>query len=203
MAVTMLLSASLLPRRHLISAFVSVVGWILFGSLHFSPVAADDSRFAIISLDSVLEDDVYHLDARLDLSLGEEMYEALKNGVPLVIVLETEVLEPQLKWFNTEVVHLEQRYELRYHPLTRQFLETNLNTGIQVVHPTLSSALSNLSRIENLPLLEADVIRDREDALVRIRVRLDVSQLPLPLRVRAYTDPGWRVRSPWVRWPLK
>jgi len=162
-----------------------------------------DAEFSIRDIRSELKEGVYHLNARLDLQLGDEMREALRNGVPLVFVLELEILEPRFKWLNREVAHVEQRYELRYHALSQQYLLTNLNTGIQSAFHNLTFALSKLSYIENLPLLDADVIEGRDDVLARLRIRLDVGKLPLPLKIRAYTSQNWYTTSTWVRWALQ
>lgn len=162
-----------------------------------------DADFSIDDVNSELKEGVYHLNARLDLQLGDEMREALRNGVPLVFVLELEILEPRFKWLNREVAHVQQRYELRYHALSRQYMLTNLNTGIQSAFHNLDFALSKLSYIENLPLLDADVIEGRDDVLARLRIRLDVGKLPLPLKIRAYTSHSWHTTSNWVRWALQ
>ncbi len=168
------------------------------------PVFAEKTTaaFSIEDAESELIDGVYHLNARLGIRLGDEMREALRNGVPLVFVLELEVIEPRLKWLKRQVVQVEQRYELRYHALSQQYLLTNLNTGIRLVFHNLAWALDALQHIERLPLLDADVIEGRDAAQTRLRLRLDVSALPLPLKIRAYTSPNWQIRSDWVPWPL-
>ena len=162
-----------------------------------------DAKFSIDDITSEFKEGVYHLNARLDLQLGDEMRETLRNGVPLVFVLELEVLEPRFKWLNREVAHVEQRYELRYLALSQHYMLTNLNTGIQLAFHNLAFALNKLSYIENLPLLDADVIEGRDDVLARLRIRLDVGKLPLPLKIRAYTSQNWHTTSTWVRWPLQ
>ena len=160
------------------------------------------SDFTIHSVRSELDDDVYLLSARLDIDLGKEMREALKNGVPLVFVLDLHVKEKKYRWYRKSVVKLEQRYELRYHALSQLYILTNLNTGIQTSFRSLSRSLDSLGKIESLPLLDASVIADRDNVSALLRLRLDVSELPLPLKVRAYTNDDWQTRSRWTRWDL-
>jgi len=177
---------------------------VLFAVMQSAAIAETaDAEFSINDISSELRDGVYHLYARLDLQLGDEMREALRNGVPLVFVLKLEILEPRFKWFNREITQVEQRYELHYHALSQQYLLTNLNTGIQSAFHSLAFALSSLSRIQNMPLLDADVIEGRDDVLARLRIQLDVGELPLPLKIRAYTNQSWQTSSAWVRWPLQ
>lgn len=158
--------------------------------------------FLLHSISTELSDGVYALNARVDLDLGEEMSAALKNGVPIVFVLDLQITEPRYRWFKKAVIELEQRYELRYHALSQQYLLTNLNTGIQTIFRSLSRALEKLGRIENLPLLDASLLTDREVNHARLRFRVDVSELPLPLKIRAYTSGKWQTSSQWIRLDL-
>lgn len=160
------------------------------------------SDFTIHSISSELDDDVYLLSARLDIDLGKEMRDALKNGVPLVFVLDLHVNKQKYRWYRKSVAKLEQRYELRYHALSQLYILTNLNTGIQTSFRSLSRSLDSLGKIESLPILDASVIAEHDNVTALLRLRLDVSELPLPLKVRAYTNDDWQTRSRWTRWDL-
>lgn len=175
---------------------------IIAGLLLCLTQSALASQFSIHSVSAELSDGVYVLNARLDVELSEEMSNALKNGVALVFVLDLHVKEQKYRWFKKTVVKLEQRYELRYHALSQQYILTNRNTGLQSSFRSLSRALRKLGKIEDLPLLDASVISLYDDAVSLLRLRLDVRELPLPLKVRAYTSSDWQTRSRWVRWNL-
>ena len=48
----------------------------------------------------------------------------------------------------------------------------------------------------------ASLLDDDELYIVRMRVYLDFDELPLPLRIRAYSTSAWRPDSGWKVWPL-
>ena len=155
-----------------------------------------------VSLSSVLINGKYHLNAEMGLVLSEEMIEAMDNGVPLIYLLSMKVLKPRLIWFHQIIELQQQRYELRYHALSRQYLVTNLNSGQQSSFFTLASALDGLGDIEQLPLLNKSLMDKDKHYFAEVKFKLDVERLPVPLKVRAYAKKAWRVKTRWVRWQL-
>lgn len=154
------------------------------------------------SLNSELIDGKYHLNAEMGLVLSEEMIEAMDNGVPLVYLLSMKVLKPRLIWFYQTIKLQQQRYELRYHALSRQYLVTNLNSGQQSSFFTLGSALEGLGKIQQLPMLDKALMDKDRHYFAEVKFMLDVERLPVPLKVRAYAKKAWRVKTRWVRWKL-
>ena len=53
-----------------------------------------------------------------------------------------------------------------------------------------------------LHAIDASLLDDDELYIVRMRVYLDFDELPLPLRIRAYSTSAWRPDSGWKVWPL-
>ena len=164
---------------------------------------AEEARFVVEDIETSLHDDgVYYLDARLDITLGSEMLAALRNGVSLVVQVNLEIIRPRRLWMDERLVNLAQRYQLRFHALTQQYLVSNLNTGIHESFHTLSGALDYLSHIRSLPVLDAGLLRTGETYRARLRVHLDLNALPLPLQIKAYTRRDWRITSPWMVWNI-
>jgi hypothetical protein len=150
-----------------------------------------------------LADKVLMLDADIRYSLSEKALEALYNGVPLTLELDIRVLRHRRFLWNEEVASLTQRYRLRYHPLTEQYLVKNLNTDHQENYATLNAALEAMGHIENFPMLDKRLLDSDEDYTAQLRVRLDIEALPAPLRPLAYLSPSWRLSSDWYSWPLE
>jgi len=173
---------------------------LLFMPLH---VAAEDARFAVEDIQTELhEDGVYYLSARLDVSLGSDMLSALRNGVSLVLQMDFELNRPRRFWKDDRLVSLEQRYQLRFHALTKQYTVSNLNTGIQESFHTLHGALDYFSRIRSLPIFDAGLLQQGASYRARLRLHLDLGALPLVLQIRAYTNRNWRISSPWMVWTM-
>lgn len=150
-----------------------------------------------------LQNDVYYLDARLGYVLTEKMLEALHKSVPLTFVLNIEVLRKRSYLWDVNVAELEQRYQLEYLPLTQQYQVRNLNSGALHNLPSLEVALSVLGTIVDLPLLDRELLADDDSYQARMRVELDIEELPLPLRLLSYFTDEWRLRSEWYTWPLQ
>ena len=123
--------------------------WITSSSALAQNGVQRDGHFNVRSATTVLEDGVYHLDARLQLLLSDESNEALTNGVPLRIALELEVIRVRRFLPDAEEARLDLQYELEYRPLSQRYLVRNLNSGEQQSFATLYSALNNLGRLQN------------------------------------------------------
>ena len=184
-----------------------LLGFFTLASLLVSQLAtlpaayAERSRFAIRDVDITIDDGVYLLQADIDFVLSKPVREALLNGVSLVISLEIELLEHHDWWLNSDVANLEQRYRLQYHALSRKYVLENLNTRVQESFSDLGSALNHLGRIINLPLIDSTLLEKGSTHIFKMRASLDVDELPLPLRVRAYLFSDWSLSSKWhTRW---
>ena len=136
-------------------------------------------------------DGVFRLDADIQYVLSEPVTEALLNGVKLVFELEIQVLRVRAWMPDKEVANLNQRFRLIYHALSQQYLVDNINTGVQETFPDLSSALRYLGEIVNLPIIDASLLETKRNYVSKIRARLAVDELPLPLRLRSYVSPAW------------
>ncbi len=165
--------------------------------------SAAQYRFNVLHADTTLVDGVYLLNARVDYRLSEVILGALRSGVTLTVQAEVEVERERTLLWDAELTHLSQRYELRYHALTRQYLVKNLNTAVQQAFPTQAAALSALGEIKNVPLLDEHLLTPGVNYNARLRARLDHSQLPAPLRLTALLSPAWQTASAWYTWPLQ
>jgi hypothetical protein len=147
-----------------------------------------------------LRQGVYLLDARIAYRFPHAPLDALANGVPLIIELDLEVWRSRNWMFDEPVARLQQRFQLEYHALSRQYLVTNLNSGDLKSFRTLTAAIDALGRINDFPLLDASLLTPGFPYYGRLRAGLDIESLPVPLRVYAYTSRDWWLTSAWYRW---
>lgn len=174
---------------------------VLGSGLATAPARAADNAFVIKRVETRLVDGVYLLDARIDYRFSAEALKALRNGVPLLILLDIQVRQKRWYW-NRTLAELEQGYLLLYHALSEQYIIHNLNSGAQEHFRSLGAALASLGRIRNLPLIDARLLQADEDYEVRLRTYLDIESLPAPMRPLAYISSDWQLDSEWVTWPL-
>lgn len=193
-------NASLFHRRLMLRT------WLLcFSSLWllFTPVTTVSAEgFVIKKAETVLENEVYLLNASMDLKFSNDALEALRSGVPLIVLVNLEVNQERNWWWDKTVATLQQGYLLLYHALSEKFIIHNLNSGAQHNFISLSAALSALGHINKLPLIDAKLLQPGNHYYVQMRVYLDIESLPAPMRPIAYISSQWQLESDWYTWPL-
>ena len=166
--------------------------------------AADEpDGFNIQSLETLMRDRVYLLNANFNYNFSNEAIEALEHGVPLLILVDIEILSPRWWWGDKTIADLEQGYLLLYHALSESYVVHNLNSGTQNNFISLQQSLSFLSQIKELPILDANLLDSKKDYYLRVRTHLDIESLPAPMRPLAYISSDWQLASDWYEWPLQ
>ena len=158
--------------------------------------------FRVLAAETKLKDQVYNLEANLDLKFSDDALEALRSGVPLIILINIEVQKDRNWWWDKSVAELEQGYLLLY-ALSEKYIIHNLNSGAQKNFISLNAALFSLSHIQDFPLIDKNLLIEGDDYYVRLRTYLDIESLPAPMRPIAYISSQWQLESDWFVWPLK
>jgi hypothetical protein len=166
------------------------------------PTQATAAEFRVLEADTELVGGVYRLNAVVDYDLTKPVREALLSGVALVFQMHIEVLRDRSWWWDAGVADLNQSFQLSYHALSRQFVVENLNTGLQQTFVDLPSALRHQGAVHDLPLIDAALLNKDQTYLGSMRTQLALSELPLPIRARAYISSAWRLASGWYTWEL-
>jgi hypothetical protein len=162
-----------------------------------------EGYFEVRSASTSLSDGVYQLDARLQLVLSSEALDALDSGVPLTIELQLQVIRSRRLYPDATDAELTVRYELEYRPLSQRYIVRNLNSGDQDSFATLYSALNNLGRVQQLPVIDDALLLPDRPYRVRIRAMLQTQQYPAPLRILFFWRSQWQLQSEWYEWSLE
>jgi len=128
------------------------------------------------------------LELALDCRLSGPMSDALDRGIPLT--LKVELKSPQAA--------LLRRVELRYFPLSRRYLVRDPDSGRVLRSYAASAALLDGLRALHLPLGRDGSRLTGPD--LSVRIGLERSALPGPLRLPALFEPAWHLRSPEYAW---
>lgn len=159
--------------------------------------------FDVRSASTSVNEGVIYLDARLQLVLSDQALAALDNGVPLTIELMLEVVRERRFLPDPMDAELSLRYQLEYRPLSQRYIVSNLNSGEQDSFATLYSALNNLGRIQDLPVLDLSILDSEEDYRFRLQALLSTQQYPAPLRLLFFWRDEWQLTSEWYEWSLE
>jgi len=110
--------------------------------------------------------DVYKLNADLEITLDEEIEEAINKGVPVAFLYEFELVRPRMFWFDDEIVMVETSISVSYHALSRQYLVTQ--SGRQTSHEILSEAMIELVQLYDWKVLNQSMIESDQERGFRI-----------------------------------
>lgn len=180
----------------------------LLGLFTFAQLAAQDNAnragyFDIRSASTSLVDGVHQLDARLQLVLSDEALDALNSGVALRIELTLEVIRVRRFILDSVEAELIWQYELAYRPLSQRYVVRNVNSDVHDSYATLYSALNNLGRVQDLPVIDDALLSSGSRYRVRLRSALSTQQYPAPLRIIFFWRDEWQLQSEWYEWYLE
>ncbi len=166
--------------------------------------ASPRGHFAVRHAHTQLQEQVYQLNADFEFQLSESNQEALHNSIPLIFVVDITVYRER-SWspWDENIAHLQQRYQLKYHPLSKRYILTSLNTGIRENFSTLHTMLATLNKLRDWPLLDEYLVLPEESYEVYLHIYLDIEALPAPMRAMAYFSQQWRLTSEVYTCPLE
>lgn len=189
-------------KRQLAVAGLVLAALLVVGASLAQEKIEREGYFEVRSASTTIVDGVHTLDARLQLVLSSEALAALSSGVPLTIELQMELIRVRRFVWDDDAATLAVRFELEYRPLSQRYLVRNLNSGDQDSFATLYSALNNLGRIQNLPVIDDALLEPNESYRIRLRAMLQTRQYSAPLRFLFFWRSEWQLQSEWFEWLL-
>lgn len=163
------------------------------------------SGFKVTTVQARAGGQTLRLSGSIELSLTQEVEEAIGNGIPIDLVIDIRLYRSRPYIWDQKIASWSLRRELRYHALTGQYL-INAGPGAPVVRESstsLSEALSEMGSLGDLTLpLPAPLVSGAEYYL-QLRANLDVEALPPLLRPVAYTSRKWKLDSGWTTWKIQ
>lgn len=193
---------SSLPGR-LSAATIALLMTLATGAVLAQNQIEREGYFEVRSARTSIEDGVHELDARLQLVLSTEALEALNNGVALTIELQIQVIRIRRLYLDAVEAELFVDFELEYRPLSQRYIVRNLNSGEQESFATLFSALNELGRITDLPIVDDALLEEDSNYRIRVRAMLQTQQYPAPLRLLFFWRSEWHLQSEWYEWILE
>lgn len=168
--------------------------------LAFASTARAESGIQVKMAELNLVEEVYQLKADFDMNFSQAVEDALNKGVPLNFTVEFELNRPRWYWLDESIASAQQQIRISYHALTKQYrLQVQEQ---QKSFATLAELKTELGHIQDWKVVERAQLRKRYSYEARLRIKLDLSQLPKPLQVNALTSKDWNMESDWYRWTL-
>jgi hypothetical protein len=159
------------------------------------PARADERIGVITAALEPAEGGGAKVNATFEFEMPQALEEAVQKGIAIYFAIEFELYRKRWYWLDRKLVTSELTYRLSYSPLTRQYRLAR--GGLSQPFDSLDEALRLLKSVRDWKVIEKGVVSpaDRYDA--RIRMRLDVTQLPKPFQVNAITSREWSLASDW------
>ena len=188
------------PQPKLLFSFLAAS----IGTLLMAPVFAETAgRFEIANAGFRVENGIWVADARADLELGTDAEQALENGLTLTIQYQYTVTRSRNFWPDKLVLEHTQNIQLQYLSLSRRYVVRDAKTGTQESYATLFSALRQIGRVRDFPIIAQSLIDPDERYYVSMRVVLSRAKLPSRLQVLLFWQDNLDLESEWFRWTIK
>ena len=165
--------------------------------------AEDESKLAIRDVQVSLDEGVYELSAKVDLTLPDGARKAVESGLTLRLTYEITVDRVRRYMPAAGIAALEQRYEVSYHALSQRYLVKNLNTGEQHDFGSLQAALDRVADLHGLPVIDAALVSDGPVYEGRIRAVLGMNTAPDVFGWLLFWTDDWSAESDWKTWTLR
>ena len=178
---------------------LSLASLSLERSVHAAPASPG---FAVEHAALRTAGELYVADARIECRFSDDSLEAMRNGVPLTVVVEIEVRRKRGRWWDETLAASELGYRMESNVLTGRYRIRNLHDGQMRNFRSLDEMIEALGDLRSIPVIGRDRLSGGERYTARIRVRLDIEALPSPLRPIAYLSPDWRLDSGWFEWRI-
>ena len=165
--------------------------------------AEDESTLTLRDVQVSLDEGVYELSAKVDLTLPDGARKAVESGLTLRLTYEIKVDRVRRYMPDAGIAALEQRYEVSYHALSQRYLVKNLNTGEQQDFGSLQAALDRVGELRGLPVIDATLVSDGPVYEGRIRAVLEMNTAPDVLGWLLFWTDDWSAESDWKTWTLR
>jgi hypothetical protein len=165
--------------------------------------AKDESKLTIRDVQVSLDEGVYELNAKVDLTLPDGARKAVESGLTLRLTYEITVDRVRRYMLDAGIAALEQRYEVSYHALSQRYLVKNLNTGEQQDFGSLQAALDRVGDLHGLPVIDAALVSDGPVYEGRIRAVLGMNTAPDVFGWLLFWTDDWSAESDWKTWTLR
>ncbi|MCP3688200.1 MAG: DUF4390 domain-containing protein [Gammaproteobacteria bacterium] len=166
--------------------------------LALAPARAEqDAVFVVENANFSTQGKLLQLDAQLMIALPDYISIAVDRGFAVPLMFEVEILETRNYWFDKKIISLKQQYLLHYLPMLDSYVISDVNQGQRYYFESRERAVDSIEVIYNYAMLDIDNIAYDLDVYARMRVGLDVDELPLPLKSSSLWDNDWDVQSKW------
>jgi hypothetical protein len=169
----------------------------------FRPATLPAQELVVEYASTKIVDRGIYVDAGINYQLDEEILLALEHGVEVDIQILVRVRRDREWLWDPLVAEQQVRYRLQHHPLSDDYVLTDLATGERQQFASRDGALRAAGRIKNVLLGDASLLEPGNTYRGYMKVKLQVENLPAPLEPITYVSEAWRMESSWYEWVVR
>lgn len=165
------------------------------------PALAEVGNITVKNAELQAIGNAYWLSADLEITLDEDVKEAINKGVTVEFLYEFELVRPRSFWFDKAIVDTATSIAVSYHALSRQYLVSQ--SGRQTSHEILSEAMVELVQLYDWKVLDKKMLEVGSQYIGKLSVKLDQTKLPKAIQVEAIGSEEWSLISEPFEWTLE
>jgi len=151
---------------------------------------------------SQLDNDILRTQSAFNLDIGPDPLDALNNGIPLTIAVEM-VLSRERSWLPDEkIAQWQFLYEISYHALSGRYVVSEQSSDEYESYSTFNEALQAVEQFTASWQTSDSMTGNDQNYLMKLRVRLDLTPLPAPIKLVSHVIRQWRQNSGWQQWSV-
>jgi hypothetical protein len=168
--------------------------------VHALPNAATGIAGTSVKLTPSSTSAEWDLQANFNVDLPTRLAD-LARSTPLYFVLDWRMARPRWYWRDERLAQGQLYWRLSHNPLTQQWRMSSANSAaisdgrFAITYSSLSEALNSLRRIRRDGLVQSNELQANQKYELRVRLRLDTTQLPKPVQINAITNNDWALDS--------
>lgn len=185
-------------RRFASGLFLSMIFTLVFST----PSMA--AGFTIENASATFNQNALSVNAKFDLNISDAVDEALHNGVSISLITTLDLYTKRRYIWDERIAQWIFSHHISYHSLTRRYI---LSSPQSAESSSFSSLEDLLNQIETFSF-QSDILADtlpesKSGYTLQLRILLDKSALPTPLRVMTLISPAWRLKSKVHEWSVE
>jgi len=160
--------------------------------------------FAIEKATANFNQNALSVNAKFDLSISDTVDEALHNGVSIELVTTLDLYAKRRYIWNERIAQWIFSHQISYHTLTRRYILSSPQTAESSSFSSLEDLLNQVETFSFQSDILADTLpKSKSGYTLQLRIALDKSALPTPLRVMTLISPAWRLKSKVHEWSVE
>ena len=168
-----------------------------------TPMVANADGFTIEEAHATFNQTALSVDAQFDLQLSEAVTDALHNGVSLQLITTLDLFTRRPYIWDPRIARWAFTQQIRYHSLTNRYILTSPQQKESRSYSSLDDLFSDIESFSFQSDILGDTLPESKNGYkLQLRIALDNTVLPTPLRIMTYILPAWKLRSDIQEWPV-